>query len=133
MLIRFATAGLILIAAGMLPAQAQDPVKGQATAKKCVACHTFEEGAAHKVGPNLWGVLGRPIASAADYQYSDAMVAFSEGGAKSWSVEELDPYLLNPKEHVPGTKMAFPGLKKDDERANVIAYLATLGAAPPAQ
>ncbi len=58
------------------------------------------------------------------------MIAYSEGGAKFWTIEELDLYLLNPRQHVPGTKAAFPGLRKDDERANVIAYLATLGAAP---
>ncbi len=95
-----------------------------------MACHSFEQGGAAKVGPNLWAIVGRAVASAPDYKYSDAMIAYSEGGAKFWTIEELDPYLLNPRQHVPGTKMAFPGLKKDDERANVIAYLATLGAAP---
>jgi cytochrome c2 len=107
-----------------------DPVKGQAAAKKCVACHTFEEAGSPKVGPNLWGIVGRPVASVADYKYSEAMIAHSQGGSKIWTIAELDPYLLNPKQHVPGTKMAFPGIKKDDERANVIAYLATLGGAP---
>ena len=70
------------------------------------------------------------IASVADYAYSDAMVAFSGGGQKAWTYAELDPYLLNPKGHVPGTKMVFPGIKKDDERAAVIAYLRTLADAP---
>ena len=131
MLIRLSIAGLGLMA-GLASAQAQDPAapagdfaaliaaadpaKGQASAKKCAACHNFEQGAGAKLGPNLWGVVGRPIASVPDFKYSDAMIAYSEGGAKLWTVEELDPYLLNPREHVPGTKMVFPGLKKDEQR-----------------
>jgi cytochrome c len=148
MFIRLTTTTLLLVV-GSLSAQAQDPaapaaggfaalvaaadpVKGQASAKKCVACHSLEQAGPAKVGPNLWGVVGRPIASLPDYKYSEAMVTYSAGGTKQWTIEELDPYLLDPRKHVPGTKMAFPGLKKDDERANVIAYLATL-AAPPSQ
>ena len=114
---------------GVLLASA-DAAAGEASAKKCVACHSFAQGEANKVGPNLWGIVGRPVASIPEYKYSEAMVAFSEGGAKHWTIDELDRYLLDPRKHVPGTKMAFPGLKKDDERANVVAYLNTLGAAP---
>jgi cytochrome c len=109
---------------------AADPVKGEASARKCGVCHTFEQGGAAKVGPNLWNIVNRPIAALPDYKYSPAMVAYSEGGAKTWTYDELSAYLENPKAHIPGNKMAFPGLKKEDERANVIAYLRTLSDAP---
>ncbi len=98
--------------------------------RRCLACHTVEKDGANKVGPKLWGVVNRPVASVPDYAYSDAMKAFAEGGAKAWTVAELDPYLLDPKAHVPRTKMVFPGIKKEDERANVIAYLHTLADTP---
>lgn len=109
---------------------AADPAKGEAAARKCVACHSFEPGAPHKVGPNLAGVVDRPIASAPDYQYSEAMIAFSEAGAKRWTVDELNAFLQNPKAHVPGTKMAFPGLRNEADRANVVGYLRGLAAEP---
>jgi cytochrome c len=112
------------------PVAAADPKKGEASARKCAPCHSFDPDGKAKVGPNLWGVVGRAVASVPDYKYSEAMVAFSQGGAKLWTLEELDPYLLDPRKHVPGTKMAFPGLKKDDDRANVLAYLASLSIAP---
>ena len=115
---------------------AADATKGGAFAKRCIACHTFEEGGANRVGPNLWGVVNRPVASVADYAYSDAMVAYSEGGAKVWDYDTLGAYLENPRGVVPGTKMVFPGVTSEDDRANVIAYLRSLAAEPaplPAQ
>jgi cytochrome c len=109
---------------------AGDVAKGEAFAKRCAACHGFEAGGGNKVGPNLWNVVNRPVASVADYSYSDAMVAFSEGGAKTWTYDHLSTYLADPKGTVPGTKMVFPGIKKDEDRANVIAYLRTLSESP---
>jgi cytochrome c len=109
---------------------AGDAAKGETFAKRCAACHTFAAGGAAKVGPNLWNVVNRPVASMPDYKYSDAMVAFSEGGAKTWTYDLLNVYLADPKGTVPGTKMVFPGVKKDEDRANVIAYLRTLSESP---
>lgn len=109
---------------------AADAAKGEAFAKRCVACHSFEAGGPNKVGPNLWNIVNRPVASVPEYKYSDAMIAFSEGGAKLWTYDELSTYLTDPRGTVPGTKMVFPGVKKDEDRANVIAYLRTLSEAP---
>lgn len=105
---------------------AGDPAAGEKFAARCKACHSFEKGGPNQVGPHLFGVLGRPIASAADFNYSDAMKEFSVGGTKAWDEATLDAYLADPKGTVPGNKMAFPGVKKDTDRANLIAYLATL-------
>jgi cytochrome c2 len=108
------------------PAVAGDVAAGQTFAKRCAACHTFEEGGANKVGPALWGVFGRPVASVEGFSYSDAMVAFAEGGAKVWDAETLHTYLADPKGTVPGTKMVFPGIRKPEDLDNVIAYLQSL-------
>lgn len=105
---------------------AGDAAKGEKFAARCKACHSFEKGGPNQVGPNLFGVVGRPIATAADFNYSEAMKTFSEAGAKVWDEAALDTYLADPRGVVPGTKMAFPGVKKDDDRANLIAYLKTL-------
>jgi len=113
MLIAVATAPLPALAAG-------DPVAGAKTFKVCSACHIATE-AKNKVGPTLQGVVGRPVASIADYKYSKAMTDFGQG--KVWDEAQLTEYLKSPKTVVKGTKMAFAGLKKDDEIANVIAYL----------
>ena len=107
-----------------------DAGAGEAVFKKCASCHTSEKGGPNKVGPGLWDVVNRPIASHEGFSYSAAMTAFSEGQKVVWDYEHLNGFLLAPKKHVPGTAMGFAGLKKDDERANLIAYLRTLSDNP---
>jgi cytochrome c len=88
---------------------------------KCKACHENEKGV-NKVGPTLKGVVGRPAASVPDYKYSEAMLAKGAEGLV-WTEENLTAYLPDPKAYVPKTKMAFAGLKKPEDVANMIAYL----------
>lgn len=107
-----------------------DPTAGAAVFKKCAACHTDNSGGANKVGPNLWGIVNRPIASHEGFAYSAAMKDFSQGGSVEWTYENLDHFLLSPKGLVKGTAMGFAGLKKADERAAVIAYLRTMADSP---
>jgi len=103
-------------------ATAGDPAAGEKVFRKCKACHTPEKGGPNRVGPNLYGIVGRPTASATDYSYSSAMT--KHGG--TWTEATLDSYLADPKAAVPGTKMAFVGLKKEADRLDVIAYLKSL-------
>jgi cytochrome c len=99
---------------------------GAKDARKCAACHSFEEGGPAKIGPPLWNVVGRDIAAVEDFAYSDAL-AEKQG---KWDYQALDAFLAQPREWAPGTKMAFAGLKKPEERADVILYLRSLSNAP---
>jgi len=87
--------------------------------KKCAACHSIAEGGSNKIGPALWGVLGRQAGSKSDYKYSKTMAAYG----KVWSFEEMNGFLLKPKDWIKGTKMSFAGLKNEKDRAAVILYM----------
>ena len=93
--------------------------EGAKVFKKCAACHSIAEGGGNKIGPALWGVLGRPAGSIADYKYSKAMAAYG----KNWSFEEMNGFLTKPKDWIKGTKMSFAGLKSAKERAAIILYM----------
>jgi cytochrome c len=98
-----------------------DAVAGKSVFNKCAICHP-KEPAKKSIGPTLFGVVGRQSATIEGFSYSDAMKAAN----KTWDAATLDSYLTDPKALVPGTKMTFPGLLKPEDRANLIAYLATL-------
>ena len=98
-----------------------DVGRGENSAKKCAACHTFGKGEPNRVGPNLYGVVGRPKASEAGFNYSAAMKA-QKG---NWTPEDLEAYLMNPRGAVPGTNMSFAGIPRGTERADLITFLNT--------
>jgi len=99
-----------------------DMAKGEKLFKKCASCHTFNKGGENKVGPAMWGIVDRAKGSSEGFAYSGALANF--GG--NWSVEELNKFLLKPKQYIEGTKMNFNGLKKDQDRADLIEYLSSL-------
>jgi cytochrome c len=103
-----------------------DPKRGEDAAKVCLACHTFEKGGAAKLGPNLWGIVGRAHASMAGFDYSSGM----KGMTGNWTLEELNQFLAKPQVFVVGTKMTFGGLTRPQVRADVIAYLNSLSDNP---
>jgi len=123
--VRLGVVGFALFAATPALADIQasladaDTAKGEKIFKRCVACHTIEKDGKNKVGPNLYGVVGKPVAQVEGYSYSSAMKAY--GG--EWTVERLDAYLLQPRAEVKGTKMAFAGLKKPEDIDAVVEYL----------
>ena len=93
--------------------------EGAKVFKKCAACHSIAEGGKNKIGPALWGVLGRTAGSVPGYKYSKAMTAHG----KNWSFEEMNGFLVKPKDWIKGTKMSFAGLKNAKDRAAVILYM----------
>ncbi|MCG8490373.1 MAG: cytochrome c family protein [Sneathiellales bacterium] len=101
---------------------AGDVKKGAKVFKKCKACHTVEQGGKNKVGPNLFGIVGKEAAKVEGFKYSKAM----KNSGLTWDEATLDSYLKKPRKFLKGTKMSFAGLKKEKDRKNIIAYLNTL-------
>ena len=96
-----------------------DLAGGEKAFKKCAACHSIESGGKHKVGPNLWNVVGSDAGSAAGFKYSGAI----SGLGSAWTFESLDAFLTDPKAYAPGTKMSFRGIKKPETRAALLLFL----------
>jgi len=105
---------------------AADPERGKKIFRKCTACHTVAKGGRKKIGPNLWGIVGAPVGASEGFRYSKAMKAF--GGR--WTLERLDAYLTKPRKLVKGGSMNFVGLKRERDRADVIAFLNEMGGSP---
>ena len=100
-----------------------DAAAGESAFRRCAACHSIEKGGPNKIGPDLWSIVNRPIASHEGFSYSAAMKEFAKGGEEVWDYDHLSNFLLAPKQTVPGTAMNFPGIKDAKARADMIAYL----------
>ncbi|MFO1067395.1 MAG: cytochrome c family protein [Geminicoccaceae bacterium] len=118
MLARFVFAAGLLVAGTGLARADGDAAEGAKVFKKCSVCHVVDKPQ-NRVGPSLLGVIGRPAGTVEGFKYSEAM----KGSGIVWSAETLDAYIADPKGYIPGNKMAFAGLKKPEERADVIAYI----------
>ncbi len=92
---------------------------GKTVAKKCIGCHSVSKGGGNKIGPALWGVIGRKVGSVSEYKYSKAMGGFG----KNWDFEAMNSFLIKPKDYVKGNKMAFAGISKEKDRASLVLYL----------
>ncbi|MFT6557396.1 c-type cytochrome [Sneathiella sp.] len=113
---------IVLTLAASTAMAAGDAKKGEKVFKKCKACHTVDEGGKNKIGPNLFGVVGKKAGTHDGFKYSKAM----KEADITWDAATLDAFLEKPKKYLKGTKMSFAGLKKESQRQNVIAYLETL-------
>ena len=96
-----------------------DVKHGEKVFKKCAACHSVAQGGGNKIGPKLWNVMFRPVASVTDYKYSKALLDYK----KEWNWDEMNGFLIKPSKWIKGNKMGFAGLKKEEDRASVILYL----------
>jgi cytochrome c len=103
-----------------------DAKKGESDTKPCQACHSFDKGGPAKVGPPLYGVVGRPVASIAGFAYSDVL----KGMGGDWTYDRIFSFIKSPKTMEPGTKMTFPGESEEHKRADILAYLQTLSDSP---
>lgn len=118
--------GLVWLAASPAVAQDDPVAAGEKVFRRCVVCHKIGDGATNGAGPSLEGVMGRTAGSLEDFDFSEAMVTAGENGLV-WDAATLSAYLANPKEMVPGNAMVFAGLKSEEDRAAVIAYIEANG------
>lgn len=102
---------------------------GAQAARQCGSCHTFGEGEGHRTGPNLWDTVGAPVAGHEGYAFSDVLEALGQAG-ETWTFENLDAFLESPRNFAPGTRMTYAGMRNPADRANLIAYMATLSDDP---
>lgn len=108
---------------------AADPGAGQSVSTRCSACHTFDENGPNRVGPNLYGVVGRVIGAKEGFNYSPPFQQLLAAG-DTWTFEKLDDFLADPRGAIPGTRMAVPGITNEADRYNLVAYLRSLSASP---
>lgn len=105
-----------------------DAAEGEKIFKQCAACHTADKGGANRIGPNLYGVIGSHLAEVQGFAFSKALEGLKD---KTWTYEELNKWLAKPQAYAPGTKMTFAGLRKPEQRADVIAFLRSKSDSPP--